>query len=69
MIYPTDEEVLLWVGRRISESKIPGNCGSCTLSIHVRQMRDPDSWVHSSKGWWMHEVREMVNKKKPAEAG
>lgn len=29
-----------------------GYCGSCPLEVHVKQMRDPKSWVHLSKGTW-----------------
>ena len=50
----TDYEKLTHEGRKICEEKElgAGYCGSCSLTTHVAQMRDPFSWVHSSKRRW-----------------
>lgn len=43
-----------WQGRKICDEKEMGGgyCGSINLRDHVLQMRDPKSWVHSSKDHW-----------------
>ncbi len=30
-----------------------GYCGSVSLELHIEQLANPDSWVHSSKDRWL----------------
>lgn len=53
-IIPTEYEQITYEGRKICDRKDLGcgYCGSCPIEIHVEQMRDAESWVHSSKDEW-----------------
>lgn len=54
---PTEDELLTHEGRKICEAKELGGgyCGSCDIETHVIQVRDPESWIHTS----LHKWREM----------
>jgi len=56
-IIPTDYELETHKWRQHSDVKEMGGgyCGSCSIEIHVSQMRDNTSWVHSSVGSWKRE--------------
>lgn len=45
---PTPIEKMTWEGRCIEDAKQADYCGSCSLDVHVKQMRDPSSWVNFS---------------------
>ena len=45
MSKPTQYEIDSYEWRKNSESKDPNYCGSCSLEVHVKQVRHPDSWV------------------------
>lgn len=49
MVKPTKYELETYEGRKISEERELGlgYCGSCSLEIHVDQVRNPKSWVNS----------------------
>lgn len=49
---PTAYELATYKGRQIDESKSPDYCGSWSIEIHCSQVRDPESWVHSSIKRW-----------------
>ena len=53
-------ERLTHKGRQICDKKELGYgyCGSASLAAHVKQMRDPKSWVHSSKDRWYKAATE-----------
>lgn len=45
-------------GRVIDTDRQPGSCGAPPLSERVAQMRDPKSWVRSSKELWLRIAME-----------
>ena len=51
---PTKYEIATHKGRQICEAREMGGgyCGSIDLEGHIAQMKDPDSWVHSSLDRW-----------------
>lgn len=51
---------LTYKGRCISEARElgVGYCGSCSFKMHVDQLNDPDSWVHSSVDRWLEVALE-----------
>ncbi len=57
---PTKYEQLTYEGRKICqrEELQGGYCGSGPISIHIAQMRNPDSWVHTSKARWERVARD-----------
>jgi len=54
IIVPSAYELLTYEGRMICDKEELGGgyCGSCPIEYHCQQMRDPYSWVHSSKHKW-----------------
>ncbi len=48
-------EKLTHEGRKVCDREDLGcgYCGSVTLELHIEQLADPDSWVHSSKERWL----------------
>ena len=61
MSAPTEYEQVTYRGRQICQSRELGSgyCGSGPLDVHVAQMRDPESWVHSSKADWYRAGMEL----------
>lgn len=53
-VVPTMYERYTYEGRKLDESRElkGGYVGSCPIETHVMQMRDEQSWVHSSKDRW-----------------
>ena len=41
-----------------------GYCGSASYEMHVSQLNDPDSWVHSSKERWLRAALAANKKRK-----
>lgn len=39
-------------GRSAEAAKDPGTCSTSSLQMHLEQVADPDSWVHSSLVNW-----------------
>lgn len=48
----TQYQVLTYLGRQLADRDDPGYCGTCDISIHIAQLDDPNSWVHSSVDRW-----------------
>ena len=67
---PTDYERLTYEGRKICdrEELQGGYCGSCSLSIHIIQMRDPLSWVHASVPSWERAARKDLDRQNAVRA-
>ena len=51
---PTQFELETYEGRKVEERRdlAGGYCGTCDLSVHIKQLNDPKSWIHSSKDRW-----------------
>lgn len=56
----SEEEILLsYKGRCISDREHgQGYCGSCSIEIHRRQLKDPKAWIH-------HFVPDWIKNQKP----
>lgn len=51
-LQPTQYERESWEGRKMSNPQSVDYCGSCSLSYHVQQVRDPDPWIQSFLPRW-----------------
>lgn len=58
---PTEYEIQTYEGRNIcGAAELKGGYMGCgSLENHVAQMRDPDSWVHSSKDRWLKAYKRV----------
>jgi hypothetical protein len=63
---PTFYERRTWEGRCIADRKELGGayCGSAPLEVHCEQMRNPTSWVHSSKDYWYNTALKYGSSRK-----
>lgn len=59
-IPPYSEEIhrVSYAGRKRCEAKelAGGYCGSCGYDVHVEQLNNTNSWVHSSLDKWLEEM-------------
>jgi hypothetical protein len=63
---PSQRERDLYEMRRYSESKDPSYCGSCSIDVHVAQLRNPESWVQSGKKLWQRDWEEKLQREQMA---
>lgn len=56
---PTEHELKTYKGRVKCDSADlgAGYCGSCSIEMHIKQLNDPDSWVHSSIPYWLSSLK------------